>query len=141
MKPTKLARQAFVSARQAQKRAHAPYSKFYVGAAVVSGAKVFSGCNVENASYGATVCAERVAILKAVSEGHRDFSDVVVVTSVPKPVPPCALCLQVMAEFCKPSTRVWIADRKRVHEIMLLSDLYPRAFNASELNQKRKKSR
>src|SRR5690606_14940827 len=86
----------------AQKKAHAPYSRFRVGAALEAGKEIYSGCNIENASFGATLCAERVALAKAVSEGKKNFQNIVVVTRTKKGVPPCALCLQMMAELCTP---------------------------------------
>lgn len=87
------------AAIQARDSAYAPFSNFKVGAAVLAGGRVFTGCNVENASYGATMCAERVAIFKAISAGHADIQALAVVAKYPKPVPPCGMCRQVMAEF------------------------------------------
>ena len=87
-------------ARQSLKHAHAPYSKYRVGAAILSeGGQVFSGCNIENASYGLTVCAERVALFNAASVGHRKFTAIAVVTSCKSTAYPCGACLQVLAEF------------------------------------------
>lgn len=87
-------------ARAAREHAYAPYSHFKVGAAVLTGSgEIFTGCNVENAAYSDTLCAERVAIFKAVSEGHRDIKAVAVIADYPQPVPPCGSCRQVMAEF------------------------------------------
>lgn len=131
---SEIVRAAWVSAREARSRAYAPYSKFQVGAAVVdSTGLVHSGANVENASYGGTVCAERVAILKAVSEGRRGFTDVVVVTDAERPAPPCAICLQTMAEFLAPESRVWVADLSRIHFSKSLAELLPVRFGPSEL--------
>ena len=93
-----------------------------------------SGCNIENASYGGTVCAERVAILKSVSEGETKFTDIVVVTDAKAPATPCALCLQVMAEFFDPETRIWIADTERVHKCYLFTELLPKPFGPRELS-------
>ena len=88
------------AAREARDNAYAPYSGFKVGAAVLGGSdKFYFGSNVENASYGLSVCAERVAILKAVSDGEREIKAVVVCAGEGEPAPPCGACLQVMAEF------------------------------------------
>jgi cytidine deaminase len=113
---------------KAQKKAHAPYSRFHVGSAVVSGARVFSGCNVENASYGGTVCAERVAIWTAVANGVRSFDQIVVVTDSDSPAPPCGQCLQVMAEFCSPKTTIWLASPRRLIKGYSFKELLPKPF-------------
>jgi cytidine deaminase len=90
-------------AREARKNAYAPYSGYSVGAAIATAGAdpaTFTGANVENASYGATVCAERVALHAAVAAGHRDFAAIAVVTPGPEAAPPCGLCLQALSEFC-----------------------------------------
>lgn len=117
-------------AREAREKAHAPYSNFFVGAAVQTlDGKIYSGCNVENASYGATVCAERIAIFKAVSEGHKKFLRVAIVSdSKGRAVPPCGMCLQVMAEFCDPTAEIILATPKRIERTYKLSDLLPSIF-------------
>ena len=127
-------KELFESASQVRKSAHAPYSKFKVGAALkTKSEKIFTGCNVENASYGGTVCAERVAILKAVSEGESKFDEIVVVAESKNLVPPCAFCLQVMAEFCKPNFKVHLADKTSIKKTYSLKELLPHPFNSDFL--------
>src|SRR4051812_5155869 len=88
---------------KAREKSYAPYSNFRVGAAFRIGETIYSGTNVENASYGACVCAERIAIFKALNEGQKkNIEDLVVVTSTKNGVAPCGLCLQVLSEFCSP---------------------------------------
>ena len=88
------------AARAARLHAHAPFSRFQVGAALLTKeGRVFTGCNVENATYGLTVCAERVAVFKAISEGHRRFRRVAVVADTGAPTPPCGACRQILWEF------------------------------------------
>src|SRR2546422_9243128 len=89
------------AAKQARENAHAPYSNFRVGAALLAkSGRVYTGCNVENATYGLTVCAERVAILKAISEGERGFDAIAVVTHTGALTPPCGACLRIIWEVC-----------------------------------------
>lgn len=115
-------------AKEARKRAHAPYSKFRVGAAIQSETgEIFSGCNIENASYGLTVCAERVALWKAVSEGSRKFSVIVIVTEGAHPVPPCGACCQVLAEF-NPEMKIISATLDGEKMAWKLSELFPNPF-------------
>lgn len=119
---------------ESRNSSYSPYSKFKVGAALITEkGKLIGGCNIENASYGGTVCAERVAILKAVSEGESKFQDVVVVTDTKAPAFPCALCLQVMAEFLKPESRIWIANLKEIHSVHKFSELLPHPFGPTQL--------
>ena len=125
---------AHAAARLARMRAYAPYSKFQVGAVVVDSlGEIFSGCNVENASYGGTVCAERVALLKAVSEGRSGFTDVVVVTDATEPATPCALCLQTMAEFLSEDANIWIGDLSGIYSRKTLRELLPFPFGPHQL--------
>lgn len=89
------------AAREARGRAIAPYSSFRVGAALLaSDGRIVTGCNIENASYGLTMCAERVALFKALSDGVREFTAIVVVADTPHPTPPCGACRQLIWEFC-----------------------------------------
>lgn len=122
---------AFEMAKKARNNAYAPYSKFKVGAALVSAAtnKIYVGCNVENSSYGATVCAERNAILSAIAaEGPIGIDLLVVVSDDDPPSPPCALCLQVLAEFSMPETEVVLSDLDGNKSSYLFKDLLPNPF-------------
>lgn len=134
MKVPEKVRQAHKAAKASRRNSYSPYSKFKVGAALITKkGRIVGGCNVENASYGGTICAERVAILKAVSEGDAKFSDIVVVTDTENPAYPCALCLQTMAEFFDPDTRVWVANLKRIHSEHRFQDLLPHPFGPRQL--------
>lgn len=122
---------AIKKAAKARENAHVPYSHFKVGAAVVSAAtgRIYSGCNVENSSYGGTICAERNAITSAVSEeGRLGIDLLVVVSDDDPPAPPCALCLQVIAEFSKEDTRVVLVDVNGKRTEYLFRDLLPHPF-------------
>lgn len=120
---------------RAQKQAHAPYSKFHVGAAIASGRRVFLGCNVENATYGGTVCAERVAVFKAVSEGVTKFDTLVVVVPGEGLAPPCGFCLQVLSEFDSGELDIYLASTKKITRHFRLKNLLPHGFRASELRR------
>lgn len=121
---------AFEEACDARKNAYAPYSKFKVGAALVtSGGRIYRGCNVENASFGATICAERGAILSAHADGEREYRFIVVVTEADPPSVPCALCLQVMAEFCPPDFEIFLASPRGIETETELGSLLPHPFN------------
>jgi cytidine deaminase len=121
------------AARRARENAVAPFSKFRVGAAVrTKSGKIYSGCNVENASYGLTICAERVAIFKALSEGERKFDAVAVVTDTDKLTPPCGACRQIIWEFCGDSEIV-LGNLKGRAEIHRMSALLPLPFDSSNL--------
>jgi cytidine deaminase len=123
------------AATSARMRSVAPFSRFLVGAALQTKAgKVFTGCNVESASYGLTVCAERVAIWKALSEGERDFTDLVVVADTETLTPPCGTCRQIIWEFAKHATIVLANLRGQREEVHIL-DLLPRAFDARFLKE------
>jgi cytidine deaminase len=118
---------------KAREAAFAPYSKFSVGAVVVTkSGKKYTGCNVESASYGLTVCAERVAIWKAVSEGEREFAIVCVVADTEELTPPCGVCRQIIWEFCLDIPIVF-ANLKGKREVLQMKDLLPRAFDTKFL--------
>jgi len=116
-------------ADKAMKNAYAPYSKFHVGAALLcKDGTVFTGCNIENATYGATNCAERTAIFKAVSEGQREFEAIAIVSSGGGETFPCGICRQVMAEFA-PEIKVVLRDEAGNEHIYPLVELLPKSFS------------
>ena len=116
-------------AGEARRRAYSPYSQFAVGAAVMTtNGAVFTGCNVENVSFGLTVCAERLAIFKAVSEGEEKMAAVAVVAPGESPAKPCGACLQVMSEFGEPDTLIVCATPEGRREVYRLYDLLPKPF-------------
>ena len=118
------------AAREARHHASAPYSHFAVGAALLTASgKVYGGCNVENASYGLTVCAERVALLKALSEGERAFAAIAVVADTAAPTPPCGPCRQLLWEYCGdiPVVLANLTARTGEHR---LSELLPWPFDS-----------
>ncbi len=118
-------------AMEARENAHAPYSHFAVGAALLAkSGRVYTGCNVENASYGLSICAERTAVFKAVSEGERDFEALAVVTE--KGVTPCGACRQVLLEFGE-GIQVIVADEAGGYRVFGLQELLPEAFNSEDL--------
>ena len=122
-------------AAAARVRSLAPFSHFLVGAALrTKDGKVFTGCNVESASYGLTVCAERVAIWKALSEGERDFTDLVIVADTEQLTPPCGTCRQIIWEFAKHADIV-LVNRRGDRETLEIKDLLPRAFDARFLKE------
>lgn len=128
MEATKKA-QVIEAALLASDKAYVPYSQFRVGAALLTkDGRVFQGCNIENASFGLTNCAERTAIFKAVSEGHRDFTCLAVYGDTKDPISPCGACRQVMVEFFKPDSKViLIAEDKSTVE-MTVGELLPYSF-------------
>lgn len=125
------------SATEARLRAYAPYSRHQVGAAIrTADSKIFVGCNIENSSYGATVCAERVAIQSAVAaSGKIVLEEVVVVTDASPPWPPCGLCRQVIAEFGGPQTKIRSCNLSGEERISTLDELFPNAFTPEHLSR------
>jgi cytidine deaminase len=123
-------REAALAARD---YAHAPFSNFHVGAAVEdSSGRIYTGCNIENATYGLTLCAERVAIFKAISEGAREFRRIAIAADTDTPTPPCGACRQILWEFCG-DIEVTLVNPRGAHETLRMKDLFPRAFDASYL--------
>ncbi len=121
------------AALKARENAYAPFSKFKVGAAIEDATgRIHTGCNVENATYGLTVCAERVAVLKAVSEGAREFQRVAVAADTDTLTPPCGACRQILWEFCG-NVELVLANPRGKTETFRLKDLLPRPFDASFL--------
>ena len=121
------------AAMQAREHAHAVFSDFKVGAALEdSSGRIHTGCNIENATYGLTMCAERVAVFKAMSEGSRRFRRIAVAADTDKLTPPCGSCRQILWEFCG-DIEVVLVNPQRKTESFRLKELFPRPFDASYL--------
>ena len=137
----KVIRNLIETAAAQRARSYAPYSHYRVGAALLAGdGTVFTGCNIENAAYAPSLCAERTAFAKAVSEGIRDFDAICIVDGKEEETfpsgyaVPCGVCRQVMMEFCDPETfRIIVAADPEHYEIFLLKDLIPRGFGPGNL--------
>jgi cytidine deaminase len=123
------------AARRARKLAIAPFSDFHVGAAVeTEEGNIYIGCNIESASYGLTVCAERVAIWKALSEGEKCFKRLVVIADTETLTPPCGTCRQIIWEFCR-DAEIILVNLRGDHEMMQMRELLPRAFDVRFLKE------
>lgn len=121
------------AARAAMKNAYAPYSKYHVGAALLcSDGSIVAGCNVENASYGATICAERGAIMTAVAAGQRAFDAAVVITRGPDPASPCGMCRQMLYEFA-PRLPILLVAETGARRVVRLDQILPGAFGPEDL--------
>lgn len=128
MLDTELIQELLQQARQAREAAYAPYSNFPVGAAVLTAdGRIFTGCNIENASFGATVCAERVAIFTAVAAGQRQITALAVIADTPAPVAPCGLCRQVLQEF-GPECQVVMGNLQGEYNVVKMGALLPHPF-------------
>lgn len=131
--------QLIATALAARKSAYTPYSNYTVGAALLTADnKIFSGCNIENASYGATNCAERTAFFKAVSEGERDFKAIAIAGGIQgqKPVDyayPCGICRQVIKEFCKDDFEIVVVKSSTDYQIFSLAELLPHGFGGETI--------
>ncbi|WNQ13464.1 cytidine deaminase [Paenibacillus aurantius] len=122
-------------ARDAREKAYVPYSRFQVGAALVDAdGGIHHGCNVENAAYGPTNCAERTALFRAIADGHapRSFKAIAVIGDTPGPITPCGICRQVMAELCQPDMPVYLTNLKGDIQETTVEALLPGAFMLPE---------
>jgi cytidine deaminase len=127
-------KQLINEAISASKQAYAPYSNFKVGAALLTvDNTIYRGCNIENASYGLTNCAERTAVFKAVSEGVKKIQAIAVVGDTDGPIAPCGACRQVLAEFCDTDTQIILANLKGDFVVKTIHELLPGYFSAKDL--------
>ena len=125
-------------AKMAMEKAYAPYSGYKVGAALLcADGTMYQGCNIENASFSPTICAERTAIFKAVYDGHRDFTAMAICGGkdgvITGQFPPCGVCRQVMGEFCKDDFKVYLAGPNDSYETLTLAQLLPHSFGSSAM--------
>jgi cytidine deaminase len=123
-------------AMKAREKAYAPYSKFQVGAALLTqDGKVYHGCNVENAAYPLCNCAERTALFAAYADGVHEFARIAIVADTPGPCSPCGACRQVISELCPPDMEVVMSNLKGDTKSMTVAELLPGAFNQEDLNE------
>ena len=121
-------------AQKARQNAHAPYSQYLVGAALrTSNGELFSGCNVENASYGATICAEQAAICQAVTHGQKHITEVLVLTQGDTPAPPCGICRQIISEFAEEDIPIHCCSTNGKTKTYSLKEILPYSFNKNSL--------
>lgn len=129
-----------LKAIESMKNSYSPYSEFKVGAALLSeSGKVYTGCNIENVAFGPSICAERVAFFKAISEGEKNFSKIAVVGGkdgiISSATPPCGVCRQVMREFCNDDFEILIVRENGNYDKVLLKDLLPNSFKPEILSK------
>jgi cytidine deaminase len=123
-------------AKKAREYAYVPYSKFKVGAALLTkDGKVYRGCNIENAAYSMCNCAERTALFKAYSEGDMEFAALAVIADTPRPVPPCGACRQVISELCPSDMKVILANLNGDIMELTVNELLPQAFSAEDMHE------
>lgn len=123
--------------KKAREKAYVPYSKFGVGAALLTtDGKVYHGCNIENAAYSMCNCAERTALFKAYSEGDRDFSMLAVIADTDRPCSPCGACRQVISELCPKDMKVVLTNLKGDILELTVAELLPGAFSPEDLHAK-----
>ena len=128
--------QLIEEAKAAREMAYTPYSKFKVGAALLTkDGTVYKGCNIENAAYSMCNCAERTAIFKAYSEGDKEYTAIAVVADTVRPVPPCGACRQVIAELCPKDMKVVLTNLQGDVSELTVSELLPGAFSAEDLHE------
>lgn len=121
-------------ALEARNKAYVPYSNFHVGAALIAdNGRIYTGCNVENASYGAAICAERTAIVKAISDGAKSIVALAVSSDSNRATMPCGICRQVISEFCSPNTPLYLSDRNGKFECFRFEEILPFAFKQSDM--------
>ncbi len=129
-----------LKAQEAMNNSYSPYSQFKVGAALLTeNGKVYTGCNIENVAFGPSICAERVAFFKAISEGEKNFSKIAVVGGkngiISSATPPCGVCRQVMREFCSDDFEILIVKETENYDKVLLKDLLPYSFKPEILSK------
>ncbi|MRH42444.1 cytidine deaminase [Aquibacillus halophilus] len=121
-------------AKEIRTKAYTPYSKFKVGAALLTkSGKIYQGCNIENAAYPVSCCAERVAIFSAIANGEMDFEELAVVADTKRPVPPCGSCRQVMSEFFDKDMKIHTSNLTNDVKTMTMDELLPFSFNQNDL--------
>lgn len=126
-------KELYDAAVKAKQNAYAPYSHFHVGSALrTKEGNIYSGCNVENSSYGVTICAERNAIFKMAGEGEREITDILVIGDTEKFLPPCGACRQVIAEFSEENTRVIMCNKEGEYMETTVKDILPFGFSLRE---------
>lgn len=129
--------QLIEKALEMRSKAYVPYSKFPVGAALLTkSGKVYTGCNIENAAYPVSLCAERVAIFKAIADGETEFEELAVAADTNRPVPPCGSCRQVMSEFFETDTRVHLTNLHNQLKTVTMEELLPFSFQSLDLPKK-----
>ncbi|MBX0356259.1 cytidine deaminase [Halobacillus sp. Nhm2S1] len=129
-------KQLINEAKKIREKAYVPYSKFPVGAALVTeDGTLYTGCNIENAAYPVTCCAERVAIFKAVSDGHDHFKELAVVADTKRPVPPCGSCRQVMSEFFQSDVKIHTTNLHGDTRTFTMEEILPFSFSSADLTE------
>ncbi|RDY68420.1 cytidine deaminase [Halobacillus trueperi] len=129
-------KQLINEAKKIREKAYVPYSKFPVGAALVTeDGTLYTGCNIENAAYPVTCCAERVAIFKAVSDGHDKFKELAVVADTKRPVPPCGSCRQVMSEFFQSDVKIHTTNLHGDTKTFTMEEILPFSFSSADLSE------